>query len=163
VTPMESETGNRADGAAEDGEGESDSERRRRRRRRKRRKGKQASVETLQLLLVARWAVGFLAMLATWAYGIYVYNTTPLGWGALIFFPAGIAAMVCISYALAIPFFAFIGIIVGLLSRIDSGLLIGIQRGAMAFVAVGAVHAVWRLFVFLLTKREVTRNEAGYK
>ncbi len=33
----------------------------------------------------------------------------------------------------------------------------------MAFAAVGALNGVWRIFVFFLTKREVTRNEAGYK
>ena len=154
---MESESGSKASEAAE----ESDSERRRRKRRRRRRKVKQASVETQRLLLLARWSVGGLAMLATWAYGVWVTNV--LGWGALIFFPAGIAAMICISYALAVPFITFLAIIVAFLSRVDSGPLVGLQRAGMAFVAVGALNGVWRMFVFLMTKREVTRNEAGFK
>ena len=157
---MESEPGSSASDAAAE---ESDSERRRRRRRRRKKKGKETSAETQRLLFLARWAAGGLALLATWAYGVYVFSTTSLGFGALIFFPAGIVAMIGISYALAIPFFAMLAMIVGFLSRIDSGPLIGLQRAAMAFVAIGILNGVWQIFVFFLTKREVTRNEAGYK
>lgn len=156
---MESEPGSKASDA--DAAEESDSERRRRRRRRKKKKGKETSAETQRLLFLARWAAGGLALLATWAYGIYV--SPILGWGALIFFPAGIVAMIGISYALAIPFYAMLAMIVGFLSRIDSGPLIGLQRAAMAFVAIGILNGVWRIFVFFMTKREVTRNEAGFK
>ncbi len=117
VTPMESEPGSSASDAAE----ESDSERRRRRRRRRKKKGKQASVETQRLLLLARWAVGALTMFAAWGCGIYVYATIGSVWGALIYFPAGIAAMICVSYALAVPFVAMLAMIVGFLSRINSG------------------------------------------
>ena len=155
---MESEPGSKASDAAAE---ESDSERRRRRRRRKKKKGKETSAETQRLLFLARWAVGGLSLLATWAYGFYV--SPILGWGALIFFPAGIVAMIGISYALAIPFYAMLAMIVGFLSRIDSGPLIGLQRAAMAFVAIGILNGVWQIFVFVMTKREVTRNEAGFK
>jgi hypothetical protein len=159
VTPMESEPGSSASDAAE----ESDSERRRRRRRRKKRKGKQATAETQRLFLLARWAVGGLTMLAAWGCGIYVYDTTGSFWGGMLYFPAGIAAMICVSYALAVPFVTMLAMIVGFLLRIDSGLLIGLQRAGMAFLAIGALNGVWRIFVFFMTKREVTRNEAGYK
>jgi hypothetical protein len=159
VTGMKSETGRNVSDAAE----ESDSERRRRRRRRRKKKTEGLSKEVRKLLLLARWAMGGLAMLATWAYGIYVYSTTALGWGSMIFFPAGIAAMVCISYALAVPFLATIGLIVGFMLKIDSGPLIALQRGAMAFVGVGGLNAIWRVIVFFLTRREITPNEAGYK
>jgi hypothetical protein len=157
---MEDGSGSKASEAAE----ESDSERRRRRRRRRRRKkGKEASTETQQLLLQARWALGALTMLAAWGCGIYVYVTTGSLWGALLYFPAGMAAMICVSYALAVPFIAMLAAIVGFLSRIDSGPLIGLQRAGMAFVAVGALNGILRVFVYALTKREVTRNEAGFK
>jgi hypothetical protein len=160
VTGMEEDTGSKASDAVE----ETDSERRRRRRRRRKKKnGSKASVETQRLLLLARWTAGVLVMFATWAYGVYVYSTTPLGLGALIFLPVGILAMIGISYALAIPFVAMLAMIVGFLTRIDSGPLIGMQRAAMAFVAVGILNGVWRMFVFFMTKREVTRNEAGFK
>jgi riboflavin transporter FmnP len=158
---MEEDTGSKASDAVEV---ESDSERRRRRRRRRKKKqGTETSTETQRLLFLARWAAGGLALLATWAYGMYVFSTTNLGLGALIFFPAGFVAMIGISYALAIPFYAVLAMIVGFLSRIDSGPLIGLQRAAMAFVAIGILNGVWRIFVFFMTKREVTRNEAGYK
>ncbi len=91
MTGMEEDTGSSASEVAQ----ESDSERRRRRRRRrKRKKGTETSAETQRLFLLARWAAGALLMFATWAYGVYVYSTTPLGLGALIFLPAGIVAMV---------------------------------------------------------------------
>jgi hypothetical protein len=141
--------------------GESDSERRRRRRRRRKKKKEGMSAETAQLLRLARWGVGGLVMVATWAYGLYVIEK--LGWGALIFFPAGIAAMLCIASALSIPFVAFIVAVVAFLWRIDSGPLGGLRFAGMAFAGVGALYGVWRLFVFLIVKREVTRNEAGYK
>jgi hypothetical protein len=143
---------------------ESDSERRRRRRRHRRRKKKKTegmSDETVQLLRLARWGVGGLVMLATWAYGVYVADK--LGWGALIFFPAGLAAMVCISYALAIPFVTFLIVVVAFLMKIDGGPLAGLRFAGMAFAGVGALYAVFRFFVFMIVKREVTRNEAGYK
>jgi hypothetical protein len=142
--------------------GESDSERRRRRRRRRKKKNKEGmSAETAHLLRLTRWGVGGLVMVATWGYGIYVIDK--LGWGASIFFPAGIAAMVCIASALSIPFVTFVAVVVVFLWRIDSGPLVGLRYAGMAFVGVGALYGVWRLFVFLIVKREVTRNEAGYK
>jgi hypothetical protein len=141
--------------------GESDSERRRRRRRRRKKKKDGMSAETAQLLRLARWGVSGLVMVATWAYGLYVIEK--LGWGALIFFPAGIAAMLCIASALSIPFVAFIVAVVAFLWRIDSGPLGGLRFAGMAFAGVGALYGVWRLFVFLIVKREITRNEAGYK
>jgi ABC-type multidrug transport system fused ATPase/permease subunit len=157
---MEEDTGSKASDAVE----ESDSERRRRRRRRrKKKKSEETSAETQRLLFLARWAAGALVMFAVWAYGVYVYSTTSLGFGALIFLPAGIAAMICISYALAVPFFAVLAMIVGFIYRINSGPLIALQVAFMAFVAIGALNGVWQIFVFFLTKREVTRNEAGYK
>ena len=55
------------------------------------------------------------------------------------------------------------GVVVACLWRSDFGLWGALRYGGMAFVAVGALYAVWRLFVFLIVKREVTRNEAGYK
>jgi hypothetical protein len=144
-------------------EGESDSERRRRRRRRRKSKKKKEgmSAETAQLLRLARYGVGGLVMLATWGYGLYVIDK--LGWGALIFFPAGIVGGLCIAAALSIPFITFVVVVVACLWRSDSGLWGALRYGGMAFVAVGAGYAVWRLFVFLIVKREVTRNEAGYK
>jgi riboflavin transporter FmnP len=160
VTGMESEPGSSASEVAQ----ESDSERRRRRRRRrKKKKGTETSAETQRLFFLARWAAGALLMFATWAYGMYVYSTTNLGWGALIFLPAGIVAMIGLSYALAVPFFAVLAMIVGFIYRINSGPIIALQGAVMAFVAVGILNGVWRIFVFFLTKREVTRNEAGYK
>ena len=119
------------------------------------------SAEMVQLLRLARWGVGGLVMLATWGYGIYVADK--LGWGALIFFPAGLVGGVCIASALSIPFVTFVVVVVACLWRSDSGLWGALRYGGMAFVAVGAGYAVWRLFVFLIVKREVTRNEAGYK
>jgi hypothetical protein len=142
-------------------EGESDSERRRRRRRRRKSKKQRMSVETAQLLRLARWGIGILVMVATWGYGLYVVDK--LGWGALIFFPAGIAGMVCIAAALSIPFITFVVVVVAFLWRIDSGPMGALRYAGMAFAAVGALYTVWRLFVFLIVKREVTRNEAGYK
>jgi hypothetical protein len=142
-------------------EGESDSERRRRRRRRRKNKKRGISAETARLLRLARWGIGILVMVATWAYGVYVIGK--LGWAALIFFPAGIAAMVCISAALAIPFITFVVAVVAFLWRIDAGPMGALRYSGMAFAAVGAFYTVWRLFVFLIVKREVTRNEAGYK
>jgi hypothetical protein len=142
-------------------EGESDSERRRRRRRRRKNKKRGISAETARLLRLARWGTGILVMVATWAYGLYVIDK--LGWGALIFFPAGAVAMVCIAAALSIPFITFVVVVVGFLWRIDSGPLGALRYSGMAFIAVGALYTVWRLFVFLIVKREVTRNEAGYK
>jgi hypothetical protein len=143
--------------------GESDSERRRRRRRRRKKKKEEGmSAETAHLLLrLVRWGVGGLVMLATWAYGFYVADK--LGWGAVIFFPAGIAAMLCVAAALAIPITTLIVVVVAFLLRIDSGLLIGLRNASIAFAGVGALYAIWRLFVFLIVKREVTRTEAGYK
>lgn len=157
---MEEDTGRNA---SEDAGEESDSERRRRRRRRRRRKSRDNSAEVKQLLRVARWGAGVLALLATWAYGVYVYNTTTLGWGALIFFPAGFVSMLGISYAFAVPFFAVLGMIVAFLYRVNSGPVIALQFSLMAFVGIGILNAVWRIFVFFMTKREVTRNEAGFK
>lgn len=143
--------------------GESDSERRRRRRRRRKKKKKDEGMtaETAQLLRLTPWGVGGLAMVATWGYGIYLIDK--LGWGAAIFIPAGIAAMLCIAAALSIPFITFVAVVVAFLLRIDSGPLIGLQYAGMAFGSVGTLYAVWRLFVFLIVKREVTRDEAGYK
>lgn len=141
---------------------ESDSERRRRRRRtRRRKKGKEPNVELQRLWFLARWGIGGLAMLATFAYGIYV--TPVLGWGALVFFPAGIVGMICISYALAVPFITALAMVLAFLSQIDSGPLVGLRRAGMAFGGVGALNAVWQIFVFYMRKREVTRNEAGFK
>ena len=159
MTGMESELGSSASDAAE----ESDSERRRKRRRRRKKKGKETSAETQRLLFLARWTVAVLVMFGAWGCGIYVYVTTDSILKGLLFLPAGVAALICVSYALAVPFFAMLAMIVGFLSRIDSGPLMGLQRAAMAFVAIGILNGVWRIFVFVLTKREVTRNEAGYK
>jgi hypothetical protein len=159
VTGMEEDTGSKASDAVE----ESDSERRRRRRRRrKKKKGSQVSVETQRLLLIARWAVGALVMLATWGTGIYTFfDKGPLY--ALLYFPAGIAALIGVSYALAIPFVAVLAMIVGFIYRINSGPIIAFQFALVAFVGVGILNGVWRIFVFFMTKREVTRNEAGFK
>jgi hypothetical protein len=156
---MEEDTGSKASDAVE----ESDSERRRRRRRRrKKKKGSQVSVETQRLLLIARWAVGALVMLATWGTGIYTFfDKGPLY--ALLYFPAGIAALIGVSYALAIPFVAVLAMIVGFIYRINSGPIIAFQFALVAFVGVGILNGVWRIFVFFMTKREVTRNEAGFK
>jgi hypothetical protein len=142
-------------------EGESDSERRRRRRRRRKSKKRGMSAGTARLLRLARWASGILVMVATWAYGLYVIDK--LGWAALIFFPAGIVAMVCIASALSIPFITFVVVVVAFLWRIDSGPMGALRYAGMAFIAVGALYTVWRLFVFLIVKHEVTRNEAGFK
>ena len=159
VTEMESEPGSSASDAAE----ESDSERRRRRRRRrKKKKGKETSAETQRLLFLARWTVGALVMLATWGTGIYTFfEKGPLY--ALLYFPAGIAALIGVSYGLAIPFVAVLAMIVGFIYRINSGPIMAFQFALVAFVGVGILNGVWRIFVFVLTKREVTRNEAGYK
>lgn len=119
------------------------------------------SVETAQLLRLARWGVGALVMLATWGYGIYVADK--LGWGALIFFPAGLAGFVFIPAALSIPFITFLAVVVAFLWRIDTGPMNSLRYAGMAFAGVGALYSVWRLFVFLIVKREVTRNEAGFK
>jgi len=156
VEAMESEHGN-ADGTDAAGDGE----RRRRRRRRKKKKTKELSDTTRQLLLLARWGIGGLTMLAIWAYGVWVGSK--LGWGALIFLPAGAVGMVCIAYALAVPFVTVLVVIVAFLLQVDAGLLAGLRRAGMAFLAVGALNAVWRAMVFSLHKREVTRDEAGYK
>jgi hypothetical protein len=157
---MESEPGSSASDAAE----ESDSERRRRRRRRrKKKKGKETSAETQRLLFLARWTAGTLSMFVAWGCGIYVYVRTDSILKGLLFLPAGVAALICVSYALAVPFFAMLAMIVGFLLRIDSGPLIGLQRAGVAFLAVGALNGVWQIFVFVMTKREVTRNEAGFK
>jgi len=142
-------------------EGESDSERRRRRRRRRKDKKRGMSAETAQLLRLVRWGIGIVVMVATWAYGLYVIDK--LGWGALIFFPAGIAGMVCIAAALSIPFITFVVAVVAFLWRIDAGPMGALRYAGMAFAVVGALYSVWRLFVFLIVKREVTRNEAGFK
>jgi hypothetical protein len=143
-------------------EGESDSERRRRRRRRRTKKKKEGmSVETAQILRLARWGIGILVMLATWGYGVYVADR--LGWGALVFFPAGLAGMACITAALSIPFISFLAAVVMFLLKIDGGPENALRYAAFAFAGVGALYTVWRLFVFLIVKREVTRNEAGYK
>jgi len=142
-------------------EGESDSERRRRRRRRRKDKKRGISAETARLLLLARWGTGILVMVATWAYGLYVIDK--LGWAALIFFPAGIVAMVSIAAALSIPFITFVVVVVAFLWQVDSGPMGALRYSGMAFIAVGAFHTVWHLFVFLIVKHEVTRNEAGYK
>jgi hypothetical protein len=92
--------------------GESDSERRRRRRRRRKKKKEDGvSAETAQFLLrLLRWGVGALVMFATWAYGFYVAEK--LGWGAAIFFPVGVAAMLCVEAALAIPIITVIVVVV---------------------------------------------------
>ena len=142
--------------------GESDSERRRRRRRRRTKKKKEGmSVETTQLLRLARWGIGILVMLAVWCYGFYIAEK--LGWKALIAFPVGIAALFCIAAALSIPFISFIAAVVLFLLKIDTGLDNALRYAGFGFAAVGALYTVWRLFVFLIVKREVTRNEAGYK
>lgn len=119
------------------------------------------SVETAQLLRLARWGVGVLVMLAAWGYGFYI--SEKLGWKALIAFPVGIVAMFCITSALSIPFISFLAAVVLFLLKIDGGLENALRYAGFAFVAVGALYAVWRLFVFLIVKREVTRNEAGFK
>ena len=146
-----------------DYDGESDSERRRRRRRRRRKKKDEGiSPEAAQLLLrLARWGVGGLVMLATWGYGFYVVDK--VGWGATIFFPVGIAAMICVAAALAIPIVSLIVAVIAFMLRIDSGPSVGMRDASLAFAGVGALYAIFRLFVFLIVKREVTRNEAGYK
>lgn len=151
VTPMESS----------EEAGESDSERRRRRRRRTKKKGNGPSRETRHLLFLARWGLGGVTMFAAWAYGIWM--TPTLGWGSAVFMPAGIAAMVCIAGALAVPFITFLTVILAFLSMADAGPLVGLRRAGMAFAAVGALNSAWQLFLFVLTKRRVTRNEAGYK
>jgi hypothetical protein len=142
---------------------ESDSEHRRRRRRRRRKKNEEGmSPEAAQLLLrLARWGVGGVVMLATWIYGFYVADK--LGWGAAIFFPAGILAMLCVVAALSIPIATLIVVVVAFVLRIDSGPLAGLRDASIAFAGVGALYAIWRLFVFLIVKREVTPGEAGYK
>jgi len=154
---MESETGS---STASDDEGRG--ERRRRRRRRSKKKGADGlSPETRHLLLLARWGVGGLVLIAIWAYGVWV--SPRLGWGAIIFLPAGAAAMVCIANALSVPFIAVLGMILAFLLQIDAGPLAGLRRAGMAFAAIGALNAVWQTMLFFLSKREVTRNEAGYK
>jgi hypothetical protein len=150
-----------ADSESADPAGAVRSERRRRRRRSAKKKNDDAGAELALLLRLARWAVGCIAMIAIWGYGFYVVDK--LGWGAAIFFPAGIVAMLCIASALAIPFITFLAVIVAFLMRIDSGLLVGLRNAGIVFIGVGALHRIWRLFVFLIVKREVTRNEAGYK
>ena len=157
---MEEDTGSKASDAVEE---ESDSERRRRRRRRrKKKKASQASVETQRLFLVARWAAGALVMFATWGTGIYTLFDKGLVY-SLLYFPAGIAALIGVSYALAIPFVAVLAMIVGFIYRINSGPIIALQFALIAFIGIGILNGVWRIFVFFLTKREVTRNEAGFK
>lgn len=100
-------------------------------------------------------------MLAVWAYGIYVIDV--IGWKASIFFPAGIAAMVCIVGALAIPFISFLVVLLAFLSMADAGPMVGLRRAGMGLAAVGALNAAWQTFLYVLSKRQVTRNEAGYK
>lgn len=157
---MEEDTGSKPDDVVE----ESDSERRRRRRRRRRRKkGTDGDAELKQLLMIARWAAGALTMFAIWGYGFYIASTTNLGWGATIFFPVGIVGMIGISYALAVPFWAVLAMIVAFIYRINSGPINALQFALFAFVGVGILNGVWRIFVFFMTKREVTRNEAGFK
>ena len=141
--------------------GESDSERRRRRRKRRKKKKEGLSQETRQLLMLARWGLGALAMLATWGYGLFMIET--LGWKASIFFPAGIAALVCIVGALSVPFITFLAVLLAFLSMADAGPLVGLRRAGIVFGAVGALNAAWQTFLFVLNKRQVTRNEAGYK
>ncbi len=141
--------------------GESDSERRRRRRKRRKKKKEGLSRETRHLLMLARWGLGALTMVATWGYGFFMIET--LGWKASIFFPAGVAALVCIVGALGVPFITFLAILLAFLSMADAGPLVGLRRAGMAFAAVGALNAAWQIFLFVLTKRQVTRNEAGYK
>jgi hypothetical protein len=141
--------------------GESDSERRRRRRKRRKKKKEGLSQDTLHLLMLARWGLGALAMLTTWGYGIFMIET--LGWKASIFFPAGVAALVCIVGALAVPFITFLVALLAFLSMADAGPLVGLRRAGLAFAGVGALSAAWRIFLFVLNKRQVTRNEAGYK
>ena len=143
--------------------GEADSERRRRRhRRRSKKKEEGISPEAVQLVLRwTRWGIGFLAMLATWTYGLYVADK--LGWTALVFLPAGFAAMICVEGALAIPIFALIAVVVAFVLRIDSGPLVGLLTAGVAFTGVGGLFSIWRLFVFFVVKREVSPTEAGYK
>ena len=156
---MESEPGSGASDAAEESESE---RRRRRRRRRKKKKGKETSTEVQRLWFLARWALGVLAMLATWGAGIYIlFDKGPTY--ALLYFPAGIAALIGISYALAVPFVAVLAMIVGFIYRINSGPVNALLFALIAFVGVGILNGVWRIFVFVMTKREVTRNEAGFK
>jgi hypothetical protein len=143
------------------GTGESDSERRRRRRKRSKKKKDGLSRETRHLLMLARWGLGGLLMIATWGYGIWMIET--LGWKASVFFPAGIAALVCIVGALAVPFITFLMVLLAFLSMADAGPMVGLRRAGMAFAAVGALNAAWQSFLFILNKRQVTRNEAGYK
>ena len=150
------------DNAKADFAGESDSERRRRRRRKRTKKKRVGiSVETAQLLRLTRWGIGVLVMLSTWGYGFYISDK--LGWKALIAFPVGIAALFCIAAALSIPFVSFLAAVVLFLLKIDSGLDNALRYAGFGFAAVGALYTMWRLFVFLIVKREVTRNEAGYK
>ena len=156
---MEEDTGSKASDAVE----ETDSERRRRRRRRrKKKKGNEASAEMQRLFVIARWALGVLVMLVTWGTGIYtLFDKGPLY--ALLYFPAGIAALIGVSYALAVPFVSVLAMIVGFIYRINSGPIIALQFALVAFVGVGILNGIWRIFVFFMTKREVTRNEAGFK
>jgi hypothetical protein len=129
---------------------------------RKKKKEDGVSAETAQFLLrLLRWGVGALVMFATWAYGFYVAEK--LGWGAAIFFPVGVAAMLCVEAALAIPIITVIVVVVAFLIQIDAGPLIGLRNASIALAGVGALYSIWRLFVFLIVKREVTRIEAGYK
>jgi hypothetical protein len=150
------------DSANAESAGESDSERRRRRRRRRKKKSRGIfSAETSRLLRLARWGIGVCVMLMTWAYGLYVIDR--LGWSAAMFFPAGIVGMIAVEGALSIPFIAVAVAIAAFLWRVDADPLGALRFAGMACLGVGLVYVVWRLFVFLIVKREVTRAEAGYK
>jgi hypothetical protein len=110
------------------------------------------------MLFWARWSAGGAVMLAIWGYAIWI----GLDIRTAVFFPAGGVAGVCVACALSVPVLALVATIMAGLSMADAGVFAILHRCGEAFLAVGALAATWQGFLYLLSRRKIRRDEAGY-
>lgn len=123
---------------------------------RRRRKGK-LSRRARRMLFRLRWGAGAAAMIAIWVYGFW--RSFEVG---LAFLPAGIVAGICIASALSVPFLTTSAVVMAGLIEADAGIAAMAHRCAEAFMAVGGLAAAWQGFIYVLGKRKIRRDEAGY-
>jgi len=96
-------------------------------------------------------------MVMVWTYGVWRDDNH-----LLLYLPAGIVAAICVASALAVPFITSVALMAAFLSTVDAGLIEVIRRCGEAVAAVGLLAAGWRGLVYMLDKRKIRHDEAGY-
>jgi hypothetical protein len=110
------------------------------------------------MLFWGRWSAGAVVMLAIWAYTIWI----GLDIRTAVFLPAGVLAGVCVAFALSVPVLTSVAIVIAGLSMADAGAFALLHRCGEAFLAVGAMTAMWQGFIYVLSRRKIRREEAEY-